>query len=98
VSALTAKDYEAVLADKRRLTRELDVAMHGEAGAAKQASLCDLIPMAKRMRTERAQLLAALAHVLEVSEGQDPGCPECRDARRLVRRIAANQRGGDNGE
>jgi hypothetical protein len=39
------------------LTRELDVAMHGERGAARQASLCDLIEPAKRLR---AKLEAAL--------------------------------------
>jgi len=42
--------YEEVLADKRRLTRELDVAMHGEEGAAKQANLCDLIEPARKLR------------------------------------------------
>ncbi len=44
-------ELEEVLADKRRLTRELDVAMNGEEGAAKQASLCDLIGPAKRLRS-----------------------------------------------
>ena len=44
---LTIADYEKILADKRRLTRELDIALHG-AGAAKQASLCDLIDPAKK--------------------------------------------------
>jgi len=43
-------DLESVLEDKRRLTRELDVAMHGEKDAAKQASLCDLIRPAERLR------------------------------------------------
>lgn len=42
-------DCEEALADKRRLTRELDVALCGD-GAARQASLCDLIPVAKRFR------------------------------------------------
>ncbi len=45
---LTAADYEAVLADHRRLVRELDVALNGEHGAAKQASLCDLIAQVKQ--------------------------------------------------
>jgi hypothetical protein len=36
-------DYETVLADHRRLVRELDVLLNGEAGAAKQASLCDIV-------------------------------------------------------
>lgn len=43
-------DLEESHADTKRLTRELDVAMHGEDGAAEQASLCDLIEPAKNMR------------------------------------------------
>lgn len=50
------RDLEEVLADKRRLTRELDVALSGPEGAAQQASLCDLIPIAKKMREELARL------------------------------------------
>lgn len=50
-------DYEVVLADKRRLARAIDVAMHGESGAAQQASLCDLVsPAAElRVRAEAAE-------------------------------------------
>jgi len=44
------KDTQECLEDKRRLTRELDIALSGEAGAAQQASLCDLIGQAKEMR------------------------------------------------
>lgn len=39
---LTTEDYEAVLADHRRLVRELDVIINGE-DAAKQAKLCDMV-------------------------------------------------------
>src|ERR1700743_332591 len=39
----TVADYEATLADHRRLVRELDVALNGEKGAAEQASLCDIV-------------------------------------------------------
>jgi hypothetical protein len=42
-NGLTIADYEEVLADHRRLVRELDVLINGEAGAAKQASLCDIV-------------------------------------------------------
>lgn len=35
-------DYEEVLEDKRKLTRELDVLLNGE-NSAKQASLCDIV-------------------------------------------------------
>jgi hypothetical protein len=52
-------DYEDVLADKRRLTRELDIALHGETGAAKQASLCDLIHPALGLRAQADAMLAA---------------------------------------
>ena len=37
------EDYEEVNKDKKRLVRELDVLLNGEAGAAKQASLCDIV-------------------------------------------------------
>lgn len=47
---LTIADYEEVLADHRRLVRLLDVALHGEGNAAPQASLCDLIEPARRLR------------------------------------------------
>lgn len=44
------KDHEEVEADHKRLVRELDVALNGEAGAAKQASLCDIVAQVKRNR------------------------------------------------
>lgn len=52
--------HEEAAADTRRLTRELDVAMHGEAGAAEQASLCDLIPAAKALRAKSLEALKVL--------------------------------------
>jgi len=45
-------DHEEVLADHRRLVRELDVLLCGEEGAAKQASLCDIVSMVARWRRE----------------------------------------------
>lgn len=36
-------DHEEVHRDHHRLVRELDVLLNGEAGAAKQASLCDIV-------------------------------------------------------
>jgi hypothetical protein len=59
------QDLQDVLDDKHRLTRELDIAMHGERGAAAQASLCDLIEPAKRLR---AKLEAALTDARERSD------------------------------
>jgi len=40
--------YEEALEDGRRLTREIDVLLNGEEGAAKQASLCDLVAQLKK--------------------------------------------------
>lgn len=78
-----AADYEEVLADHRRLVRELDVAMHGTAGAAKQASLCDLIEPARKMALRNHALENALAHLLEFPE-PDEKCEECKAIRKLV--------------
>lgn len=46
----TADDYEEVLADHRRLVREMDVLLNGEDGAAQQASLCDLVAQVRTLR------------------------------------------------
>lgn len=45
-------DIDAREAEIRQLVRQLDVAMHGEEGAAEQASLCDLIGPAERTRAQ----------------------------------------------
>lgn len=41
------KSLRAWHADTQRLVRELDVALNGEDGAAKQASLCDIVAQVK---------------------------------------------------
>jgi len=43
--------YAEVLADHRRLVRELDVLLNGVDGAAKQASLVDLVAQVRRQGT-----------------------------------------------
>lgn len=47
--SVSIADYEAAFADYRRLVRELDVALNGD-GAAKQASLCDVVSQVKDER------------------------------------------------
>lgn len=42
-ACVNCNDYRATLADHDRLVRELDVLLNGEHGAAKQASLCDIV-------------------------------------------------------
>ena len=75
-------DYEEVMADHKRLVRELDVALNGEEGAAKQASLCDILAQVKHSRisvTRLAELEALLSRCdKELSwrlkeEGHEPG-------------------------
>lgn len=62
------KDYEEVLSDKRRLTKELDVLM---GGTAKQPSLCDVVgyfPIWQRKvetRVRRGQILKFLEILLD---------------------------------
>lgn len=56
-------DYKEVLEDKRRLAREIDVALNGEDGAAEQASLCDLVGAASKLR--------ARVHELEGEKGEE---------------------------
>ena len=57
-AALTAEidAYKECQKDKRRLVREIDVLINGEAGAAKQASLCDLVPQITQLVQERDTL------------------------------------------
>ncbi len=53
---VTIADYEEVLADHRRLVRELDIALNGEDGAARQASLCDIVSQVKSIKRELSWL------------------------------------------
>lgn len=70
--ALTATDYEEVLASHRRLVRELDVLLNGEAGAAKQASLCDIVGQLRKAAECRPVDLPAGKH--DFHKGQ---CGRC---------------------
>lgn len=53
-------DLQEVLDDKRRLVRELDVALNGEEGAAKQASLCDLVSQCIQIKRDLAKAREAV--------------------------------------
>lgn len=67
---LTSADYEDVLADHRRLVRELDVLLNGDS-AAKQASLCDIVCQVQaepRQLVRCSQLQALLSLGIEICE------------------------------
>lgn len=72
--------YEEVLADHNRLVRELDVLLNGEQGAAKQASLCDIV---SQVRSERRAVVEALEagcdFAGEVHQGEWLGRSDRRD-------------------
>lgn len=51
-SELTIEDYKASFKDHQRLVREIDVIINGEGGAARQASLCDLVGQIKSIKRE----------------------------------------------
>ena len=57
----TIAEYSAAYDSKLRLVRKLDVLLNGEAGAAKQASLCDIVA---RVEAEGIRAPAANAGVL----------------------------------
>ena len=61
-------DYEQALESKRKNTRDLDIAMHGEDGAAQQASLCDLIEPARRMRARIAELETETLRLISIAK------------------------------
>jgi hypothetical protein len=75
-NGLTIADYEEVLADKRRLVRDLDCALHGEGNTAKQASLCDLIEPARALKTRADALQAEVERlrgvVAQIATGRVP--------------------------
>lgn len=54
------EDYAEVKQDHDRLVREIDVILYGEAGAAKQASLCDLIKPIERLKTHAEAMVQRL--------------------------------------
>lgn len=81
--------YELAVADKRRLTRELDIAMHGENGAAKQASLCDLIEPARMLRNSARQDALEEAAAMAEKEVKRRFCGAHDAAERTAERIRA---------
>jgi len=61
---VTPKDYEEVLTDHKRLVRELDVIINGEEGAAKQASLCDIVSQMKDYVEQNKKTVNRINNVL----------------------------------
>lgn len=82
-------DYEEVLADHRRLVRKLDVLLNGEEGAAKQASLCDIVAQVQREGIKAAQPAASAEPV--VTTRHDTLVQILREAARILEAIPAGQ-------
>ena len=66
--AQTIEDYRAWARDIDRLVRELDVALNGVEGAAKQASLCDIIAQVKHEAALSAQSNTDVGKIRETLE------------------------------
>lgn len=82
---LSSADLMEVIEDYRRLTRELDVAINGATGAAKQASLCDIVCQVKREGIKRgianSPLHSSIADALKPPQTvltYTINCPECQ--------------------
>lgn len=75
-------EYELVLAEHRRLVRELDVLLNGEKGAAAQARLVDLVAQVRRdgiiAKTVSVERDLALGAALERAAGELPEGYEVR--------------------
>lgn len=76
---LTVADYEVVLAEHRRLVRQLDVLLNGT-GAAKQATLCDIVSQLERQseRIDTRVLCHGFAEPNVTSRSLITSCPHCR--------------------
>jgi hypothetical protein len=66
-------DYEDSMADKRRLAREIDVALCGEEDAAPQASWCDLVKVAEMKRAEITSLSLRVKELEEALKQYEAG-------------------------
>lgn len=78
-------DIDAVQANHNRLVRELDVLLNGEAGAAEQASLCDIVAQVRMARKKPGTgPLQLLALVPDQVVGRVHHNPERPDAVRSV--------------
>lgn len=66
------KELEEVRADHHRLVREIDIAINGEDGAAKQASLCDIASQVVAIQRRNSELENAL-RAIAAAPGGGPG-------------------------
>ncbi len=65
---LTIDDYKEAFEDHKRLVREIDVILNGEEGAAKQASLCDLVGQIEKLKSTPAPLDEAAKDIRPLDE------------------------------
>lgn len=77
-NGLSHAHYEEALADHRRLVRELDVAINGD-GAAKQASLCDVVAQLKAVVRERGCPILDLIEYGQAVNRKPCGCASTLD-------------------
>jgi hypothetical protein len=87
------QDYKEAHADKQRLVREMDVILNGEEGAAKQASLCDLVgqikTVAERVSTLKGALSILRQNVLLAIEHANAGVNGAQEPRQALHHVLA---------
>lgn len=64
----TVHYQQRALDDKRRLTRELDVLLNGEEGAAAQALLCDIVAQVRTIKSKLNTAMRCLDAIAERSK------------------------------
>lgn len=89
------EDYERVVADHRRLVRELDVLLNGD-GAAAQASLCDIVAQVKRDGIKASARVADTSAIIRdvceldpADEGPDTVSVTVAELTRIIERHSA---------
>lgn len=63
-------ELEEYVNDKKRLTRELDVLLNGVNGAAKQASLCDVVAQVARSTISEVTLGDRKYRIIYIDDGE----------------------------
>lgn len=85
-------DLQNVADDHRRLVRQLDIVLNGEAGAAEQASLIDIVAQLRgerRRRRESEPSRAAWERLVEYAHKHSADADGCREINEITTHYVA---------
>lgn len=80
-----------IIEDKRRLCREIDIIMHGEEGAAKHPSLCDIMASVRDLVKHKAELAGALSSIIDLGR-KDHSNPKYDDYYKQAKSIVTKHK------